>query len=212
MDSEPSAVRVADDTLLEQMTSGDGRAFSELFRRRHADVFRFALHMTSIESMAEDIVQDVFLIVMRDAGRYDRTRGTVAGWLCGIARNCVRQRFERDSRLVPLGVMDDLEPWSGGEQATDPLAGLMRDERLRKLRQAIQALPLPYRETLVLCDLQEMSYVDAADLLSCPVGTVRSRLHRARALLAAALSAREEEVAARAPAGEEALAGAETRG
>lgn len=190
MDTVPSADRVPDDALLASIAAGDARSFSELFHRRHSDVFRFALHMTAEEATAEDIVQDVFLIVMRDAGRYESGRGSAVAWLCGIARNCVRQRLDRDSRLVPLGVMDDIEPWSDGGEAPDPLAGLMRDERVRTLRQAIQALPLPYRETLVLCDLQEMSYVDAAGVLACPVGTVRSRLHRARALLAAKLTAR----------------------
>lgn len=212
MPAAPPTDRVPDDELLRQATAGDARAFAGLFRRRHADVFRFALHLTGSVAIAEDVVQDVFMVVVRDGARYDAGRATVAAWLCGIARNLVRQRLERDRRLTPVDFADDGGPSAIDNGAVDPLAGLLRAERIETLRRAVQALPLPYREAVVLCDLQEMSYVDAADLLSCPVGTVRSRLHRARALLTAALSAREEEVAARAPAGEEALAGAETRG
>jgi RNA polymerase sigma-70 factor (ECF subfamily) len=71
----------------------------------------------------------------------------------------------------------------------DPLAGLLRAERIENLRRAVHALPVVYREAVVLCDLEEMSYGDAAAALGCPVGTVRSRLHRARAILAVRLAA-----------------------
>jgi len=185
----PPTDRVPDDELLRQVRAGDARAFAELFRRRHPEVFRFALHMTASVATAEDVVQDVFLIVMRDAARYVAGRATVAAWLCGIARNCVLQRFERDRRLQPMDVAGDLEAAAPADGRMDPLAELMRSERIDMLRRAVQTLPLPYREVLALCDLQELSYGDAAEVLSCPVGTVRSRLHRARALLAAKLSA-----------------------
>jgi len=69
---------------------------------------------------------------------------------------------------------------------------LARDETIRALRRAILALPAGYREAVVLCDLHEMSYADAANALGCAVGTVRSRLHRARALLAERMAARAE--------------------
>ena len=71
----------------------------------------------------------------------------------------------------------------------DPLADLLRAERIETLRRAVQTLPVPYREAVVLCDLQEMPYAAAAAALGCPIGTVRSRLHRARTMLAAKLSA-----------------------
>jgi RNA polymerase sigma-70 factor (ECF subfamily) len=132
---------------------------------------------------------------MRDGARYDAGRATVAAWLCGIARNLVRQRLERDRRLTPFDFGDDGEPSVVDSGAVDPLAGLLRAERVETLRRAVQALPLPYREAVVLCDLQEMSYGDAAAALGCPVGTVRSRLHRARTMLAARLA-----VSALAPA------------
>jgi RNA polymerase sigma-70 factor (ECF subfamily) len=195
MPAAPPTDRVPDDELLRQSTAGVAQAFAELFRRRHLDVFRFAVHMTGSASMSEDIVQEVFLAVMRDGARYDAGRATVAAWLCGIARNLVRQRLERDRRLTPVDFADNGEPSAVDNGAVDPLAGLLRAERIEKLRRAVQALPLPYREAVVLCDLQEMSYGDAAAALGCPVGTVRSRLHRARTMLAARLA-----VAVRTPA------------
>ena len=185
----PLIDRVPDDELLRQVAAGDASAFAELFGRRHADVFRFAWHMTASVSTAEDVVQDVFLVLMRDAQRYEAGRATVVAWLCGIARNCVRQRLDRDRRLEPFDVAGEHEPASDAGGALDPLADLIRTERIETLRRAVHTLPVPYREALVLCDLQEMTYGDAAKVLACPVGTVRSRLHRARALLAAKLSA-----------------------
>jgi RNA polymerase sigma-70 factor, ECF subfamily len=195
MPAAPPTDRVPDDELLGHATAGDAQAFAELFRRRHPDVFRFALHMTGLASTAEDVVQDVFMVVMRDGARYDAGRGTVASWLCGIARNCVRQRLDRDRRLTPVDFADDGEPSAVDHGSVDPLARLLRTERIETVRRAVHALPLPYREAVVLCDLQELSYGDAAAALGCPVGTVRSRLHRARTMLAARLA-----VSALAPA------------
>jgi len=189
MPVEPLTDRVPDDELLRQTAAGSQPAFAELFRRLHPLVFRFALHMTGSVSTADDVVQDVFLIVMRDAARYQAGRAAVAAWLCGIARNCVRQRMERDRRLTSLELSDDHEPASDGGGPADPLSSLLRAERIESVRRAVHTLPVPYREALVLCDLQEITYEDAAQALECPIGTVRSRLHRARTILAAKLSA-----------------------
>lgn len=188
MAAAPPTDRVPDDDLLARVAAGDASAFTDLFRRRQRDVFGFAVHMTGSAATAEDVVQDVFLVVMRDAGRYQAGRATVAAWLCGIARNCLRQRLERDRRLTSIEFSDGREFAPGAAGPTDPLAGLSRAERIATLRRAVQALPVAYREALVLCDLQEMPYADAAEAIGCPVGTVRSRLHRARAMLAERLS------------------------
>jgi RNA polymerase sigma-70 factor (ECF subfamily) len=200
MPAAPPTDRVPDDELLRQAAAGDAHAFAALFRRRHPDVFRFALHLTGSVPTAEDVVQDVFMVVARDGVRYEPGRATVAAWLCGIARNLVRQRLERERRLTPVDFADESEPSAVDHGAVDPLAGLLRAERVETLRRAVQALPLPYREAVVLCDLQEMSYADAAAALGCPVGTVRSRLHRARTMLAAKLAASARSPAA-SPAG-----------
>jgi RNA polymerase sigma-70 factor (ECF subfamily) len=177
-----------DADLVTRVATGDREAFAALFRRRQRDVYRFALHMTALPSVAEDVTQEVFLAVMRDAGRYDATRATVVAWLCGIARNQVRRRFERDRMLQPMGMLDQDDV----DHVVDPglvvsdgdvLADLTAAEQVAALRQAVLTLPVAYREVVVLCDLQELSYADAAAVIGCAIGTVRSRLHRARALL-----------------------------
>ena len=188
MSSTPTTDRVPDDELVRRTAAGDADAFGALYRRKRPDVYRFALHMTADEAVAEDVVQDAFMTVMRDAGRFDSGRGAVTPWLCGIAKNHLRQRLARDRRLEALA--HDEEPVAEAAEA-DTLSQLIRSEQVELLRRAVLSLPFRYREVVVLCDLQELSYQDAADALACAVGTVRSRLHRGRALLAAKLAAAE---------------------
>ena len=145
--------------------------------------------MTGVRAAAEDVTQDVFVAVMRDAVRYEPGRSTVTAWLCGIARNHARRRLERDGRTVPLPSETEAER-PGALAQPDPLGDLANARRLEALRRAVLSLPLHYREVVVLCDLQELSYADAAVALDCAVGTVRSRLHRARALLSAKMRVR----------------------
>jgi RNA polymerase sigma-70 factor (ECF subfamily) len=140
--------------------------------------------MTGMPAVADDVTQEVFLAVIRDAGRYERGR-SVAAWLCGIARNHALRRLQKDRTVVPLD--DDAAELGPPAPDTDPLADLTRAEGIDALRRAVLGLPVQYREAVVLCDLQEMSYADAAAALGCAMGTVRSRLHRGRRLLAGML-------------------------
>ena len=102
-----SSDELQDGELIDRVAAGDAEAFAQLFRRRQGQVYRFALHMTASPSVAEDVTQEVFLAVMSDAGRYDAARASVAAWLCGIARNHVRRRAERDRLLQPIGDGDE---------------------------------------------------------------------------------------------------------
>jgi RNA polymerase sigma-70 factor (ECF subfamily) len=166
----------SDDDLIAASAAGDRDAFGALYRRRRADVYRFALHMTGSHSIAEDIAQEVFLVVMRDAGRYRAGQSACVPWLLGIARNYAR-------RHAAQRIWDPL-PAAGERAAADP-DPLVHDEELARLRAALLALPRRYREVIVLCELQELPYVDAARVIGCAVGTVRSRLNRGKARLAA---------------------------
>lgn len=180
----------SDDQLPPKIAAGDRNAFAALFRRHQGDVYRFALHMTGSAAMAEDVTQDVFVAVMTDAGRFDPGRGSVTAWLCGVARNHARRRLERERPGEPIG--DDNSDFAHVPAVTpDPLGDLTRAERLETLRRSVLSLPARYREVVVLCDLQDMTYADAAAALDCAIGTVRSRLHRGRAMLASKMLATE---------------------
>jgi RNA polymerase sigma-70 factor, ECF subfamily len=195
-----------DDGLLRRMMAGDEEAFTLLYRRRHPGIYRFALHMSGNAAVADDVTQEVFMALIRNAKRFDPARGTLGGFLFGIARNHLRKRREQDRRLAPLleGAEDFGRLGNSGSMATGGADGgaayaksngngrgwteaahdeFASRETVLRVRQAIATLPENYREVVVLCELEEMSYEEAATMLECPLGTVRSRLHRARGIL-----------------------------
>ena len=172
-----------DESLLTRMRSGDEDAFVTLYRRRQGGLYRFALNMSGSAAVAEDVTQEVFLALIREECGFDPVRGSLSGYLYGIARKLVLRHIERgrfDTELLS-GIDDSTVP----ELAVvdDPLMEITHRESIDGLRRAVLALPRRYREVVVLCDLEEVDYSDAAQVLGCPIGTVRSRLHRARALL-----------------------------
>jgi len=171
-----------DDLLIKRIAAGDRDAFAELYRRHHRDICRFATHMSHSNTAAEDIVHEAFVAVIDSASRYRPGQTTAKLWLLGIARN-----YARRARAVrPTLSLHDPAQTEAAELAVevDPAADLDRRRHLEALRRAVLALPVRYREAVVLCDLHELSYADAATAIGCAIGTVRSRLHRARALLA----------------------------
>ncbi len=171
-----------DADLLRLAAAGDEEAFSAFFRRRRQSVYRFALHMCGNPATAEEVTQEVFMALIREPASYDSERGSVAAFLYGVARNHVLRALKRERRFTELPDTGEEEPLiaSGG---VDPQAELIRAGEVQRVRRAILGLPPPYREVVALCELEEMSYFEAAEILGCPVGTVRSRLHRARRLL-----------------------------
>jgi len=196
--AEPVEPRDVD--LLRRLAAGDEDAFLEFYRRHQGGLYRFALHMSGNPQSAADIVQDTFLTLIRHNGKYDEEKGAPAAFLYGIARNHLRKLHEREGRFVPLsgelekglsirGSVDlghsngNGQPPQGPGQAETILEGLERAQISDLLREAILTLPEHYREPVMLCDLEGKSYSEAAALLDCPVGTVRSRLNRARSIL-----------------------------
>jgi RNA polymerase sigma-70 factor (ECF subfamily) len=175
-----------DDELLRLMRTGDEGAFVTLYRRRQGNIYRFALRMSGSEAVAEDVTQEVFMSLMSGQQNYDPARGSFTAYLYGIARNQILRRIEKDRILLPINLVHEEEETLTPEgliSFADPLGDLTRRETIAAVRQAVLALPTHYREVVVLCDLHEMSYAETAEALGCAVGTVRSRLHRARALL-----------------------------
>ena len=149
-------------------------------------IFRFALHMSGSTTTAEEVTQETFLMLIHQPNRFDPARGEISAFLFGVARNLVRKHLERGRKFECMEDAGD-ERFSSGE---DILGDLTRSENIEALKDAILVLPAKYREAVVLCDLQEMSYEAAAEVMECPVGTVRSRLNRARAMLMVKLQAR----------------------
>ena len=172
-----------DADLLRLMAGGDETAFTTLYRRYQGPLYRFALQMSGQTELAEEVTQEVFMWLLRESRHYHSDRGPLISYLYGVTRNYVLRHLERNQPR-PMSI-DDPESEASLLPATedDVLSELTRGERIDLLRQAILGLPTPYREVVVLCDLHELDYTETAAVLGCPIGTVRSRLHRARTLL-----------------------------
>jgi RNA polymerase sigma-70 factor (ECF subfamily) len=178
----------SDSDLLRRVGAGDQEAFREIYQRCQGPIYRFALHMTGNTFLAEDVTQEVFMMLIEDVARFDPARGTLPAYLFGIGRNLLLRRLSHEQVFVPFL---DSGPSNGGTHRKNgehrslmvQPPDLVRGETIERVRQAVFSLPPNYREVVVLCDLQDMSYEEASRALDCAVGTVRSRLHRARTLL-----------------------------
>jgi RNA polymerase sigma-70 factor, ECF subfamily len=163
--------RYRDLELLRRFRAGDRDAFAEVYGEHSGPVYRFARAMTGDAAKAAEITQDVFVWLIHHPGEFDPERGELGGFLVGVARKLLKRRSSEERRWVPI------------EESMLPPVRERGGFDVDVLRQAIAALPARYREVVVLCDLESRSYEEAAAIAECAVGTVRSRLHRARALL-----------------------------
>ena len=175
----PDTERARNRQLLERFRAGDREAFTTVYGAHQAAVFRFALHMTADRGKAAEVVQDVFVWLIHHPEDYDPERGELAAFLTGVARKFLQRRRYEERRWVPFEDAPVLRVVAGREADTSDT---------ERLRAGIAALPERYRAVVALCDLEGKSYEEAAGLLDCAVGTVRSRLHRARGLLARKLT------------------------
>jgi RNA polymerase sigma-70 factor, ECF subfamily len=176
-----------DRELVRQLRRGDERAFEIVYERYQRKIHRFACHMSGNGATADEVTQEVFLQLIRGGQGYDASRGPLAAYLLGIARNLVRRNLRTPSDVaLPEDSAEWLESATAAEDGA--LGDLDREEMLECLQKAVRALPEQYREAVVLCDLEQMSYAEAAEVLACPAGTIASRLNRAHKMLRARLS------------------------
>lgn len=195
----------SDADLAVSLRRQDQRAFLRLYDRHGRTIYRFLVHMTGSIAVAEELTQDVFVAVL-DAMRsgticnFDASRGTLEGYLLGIARNLARGEMRRTHRLVSLDSGAETHEWNSlmerlgqTDQTSSGIPLVVARSEVRALYRAILELPVHYREAVVLCGLQEKSYHQAADVLRVSEGTIASRMNRARALLAAKLGKSQSE-------------------
>jgi len=176
------------DVLLKRAVRGDEQAFHALYQRHQPTLYRYALRMTGSPWAAEEVVQEVFLLLIREPQKYEVARGELGAFLFGVARNRVMKHLERTPRELSLDVLNaDGSAWREPEDPLTPMMIAEKRERIEQVRAAVLGLSAEFREAVVLCELEEMSYEEAAQACGCPVGTIRSRLHRGRALLLARL-------------------------
>lgn len=177
---------LTDAELLQRMQCGDGESFSLLYQRHQQRVYRFATIYSGSEGVAADVTQEVFMQLF-DNHSFDPAQGELRGYLLGMARNLLRRHWREAQRFESL---PDDEDGPVGEALIDyvePSALVSRAQQYGALRAAILALPSYYREVMILCELEELDYQEAARILEIPIGTVRSRLNRGRKALSLAM-------------------------
>ncbi|MBR7799103.1 RNA polymerase sigma factor [Undibacterium fentianense] len=183
---------ISDTELVRRMRQGEQVAFAELYRRHQAALYRYALFRCGSAASAADLVQDVFMGLLTGKFVFDALKGQFLNFLFGIVRNLSMKRDaialrhlsklpSSDEELDSLENVDEVEIPSD-EQG--PLERVLTNQMAEDLRLAIAGLAPHYRDVLILFEIQELSYLDIADICEINVGTVRSRLARARAALA----------------------------
>ena len=197
-----TALTAEDAELVARLRRGDATAARELYERHGSALLRFGMAMSNCRQTAEDLVHDTFLELLRQPSRFDPARGSVQGYLFGIARHRLSRigRVSMQEADVPTVATEALEDRAlAAPEAVAPLASvedtgevLDRARSIELVRAAVFDLPRVHREVIALCDLEELPYATAAAILGCPIGTVRSRLSRARALLATRLEVPDE--------------------
>ncbi len=167
--------------LVRALARRSEQAMAEIYSWHGGLVYRFSLRMVQDEAIAEEVTQDVFLALLRQSDQFDPAVGKLSTWLCGIARRLVWKHLERNRRFEPLDSSDASELES---PEADPGTLYDRQRLVLAVRKGIDELPSDLKAVLVLCVFEEMSYEHAAESLGLPIGTVRSRLHRAKHRLA----------------------------
>jgi len=204
----------ADDTaaLVQGIVRGEAAALDTLYRRESGPVYRYALALCANPAWAADATQDAFVALALRPGGFDATRGTLGAYLAGVARHALAARWRQAGHECPLelgpepaAIHDEVS--GGGSEggatgaaaglthAASPEALLVRRQDGAAIWQALYALPAVFREALVLVDVQERPYAEAARIAGIELNTLRTRVHRARMKLAAALGALRGEIA-----------------
>lgn len=186
---------MTDQDLWRAMRQGDAQAFVGLYRRYQAPLYRYALLRTGSEAAAADLVQEVFMGLMQDQYRYDPLLGQLQFFLFGVIRNLALKHDAGQRRFDSIDHKseDDENPDDVICENPGPAQRLLQKELAENLRQAIAKLSPHYRDVLILFEIEELSYLEIAEICQINVGTVRSRLSRARQALAERLTDWQEE-------------------
>jgi RNA polymerase sigma-70 factor (ECF subfamily) len=181
----------SDAELLRQVRAGTASAFAELYRRHQGPLYRFALLRCGSPDTAADVVQEAFMGLLTERFRFDPLRGQLQHFLFGVARNLILKIEESRQRQVALpdSGEDDEAELELADEAAGPLARLLENEAAEEVRRALALLPAHYRDVVILYEMHDLAYAEIAQVCQVDIGTVRSRLSRARTALAARLSA-----------------------
>ena len=172
-----------------RLKAGDEQAFEELVQRYQDHIFSTLFHWLGNEEEAKDVTQETFVRAWTSVKGF-RGESSLRGWLFAIARNACKNTFRSWARKhrsstqsIDAELMDGEAPLQIADRGLSSLEKLEEAERARLVREVLQDIEPDFRVVVTCCDMEGMSYEEAAEACECPVGTVRSRLHRGRALM-----------------------------
>lgn len=176
---------LSDEDVILRLQADDFPAYDELVRRYKDRLYGFVQQMVRNPPLAEDVVQETFVRLWQHRMSY-RTIARFSTWIYTIAANLVRSHMRKQSRMKTV----DLEPREAGDRTIElPDGGRPVDEivegrmTVEKVRRAMDQLPEEFREVIILREIEELSYEEIVELLDLPLGTVKSRINRARGRL-----------------------------
>ncbi|MFZ6732397.1 RNA polymerase sigma factor [Undibacterium sp. Ji42W] len=177
-----------DSSLLTQMRDGDVAAFQRLYQRHQGPIYRYSLMRCGQSALAADVVQDVFMGLLSKSYRYDAGLGSLQNFLFGVARNLLLKQDQTERRHQPLPAFGKEFDEEDGEEvlmseAAESTDVIFHQQMTEHVRRAVAVLRPHYRDVIILYELQELSYAEIAVICNIDIGTVRSRLSRARAAI-----------------------------
>lgn len=179
----------SDQALIDRCLAGESDAFGELVQKHQDRLFGTLAHLLGSVHDAADVAQDAFVLAYRNLSKF-RGQSAFYSWLFRIAYNAAVNHRRRNRTSVSL----DNHRHQAGEEpvdarlSADPASSMQSDERVRLVRAALDDLDEEYRNALVLKEIEGLPYEEIASVMNCPIGTVRSRIHRARHELRGKLS------------------------
>jgi len=186
--NSPFAPVTPDVALAARIARGELVALEQAYRAEAGAVFRYALALCGNAGWAADATQDAFVALATGAAGFDAARGSLGAWLAGVARHAVLAQWRRQAGEVSAGDERAAEADSATHpQADSPEMLMVRAQSGERVWAAVRRLPFGFREALVLVDLQERPYAEAARIAGIEINTLRTRLHRARTRLAVML-------------------------
>lgn len=188
---------MTENEIIERVKNGNRDAFTELMERYRTQVFNTAYRMLSDYEDASDATQEVFIKIYKSIASF-KGQSSFTTWIYVICRNVCNDILRKRKRQgINISIYGDDEDESSPiknikSDTPTPEETVETDERQRLVQEAIASLKPEYREVIVYSDMQQLSYEEIAQILKCPVGTVRSRLNRARTALRKILAEKRE--------------------
>ncbi|MFC1718252.1 RNA polymerase sigma factor [Candidatus Poribacteria bacterium] len=178
----------SDCELMERLKDGDMSAFDLIVQRYKASLINFAYRFVGDQETAEDLAQETFIRIYKNAGRYRSDMAELRTWMYRIAANLckneLRSRSRRSKILVNTAIGNQNDPIAGVvDNGPGPDRQLEEKELQKVLTSAISSLPEKLRTALILRDIEGMAYDEISQVIQKPVGTVKSRINRARLML-----------------------------